>query len=384
MKTIYVLGRQPSIGLAELEAVYGAKNVSEITGEVAGVSQTQSDRPIGSALKAAQFLTSLPATPWPELSNKIIRYLLQALPTESKVTLGISAYGSSIDSKKLQGIGLNLKRQRQHSDLPSLRLVPNRTSTLNSAQVLHNKLTSQNKWELLIIFAKNQVILAKTTGVQDIIAYTKRDRGRPRRDARVGMLPPKLAQTMINLANPPQNARLLDPFCGTGVVLQEAALMNHPVYGTDLSEKMVHYTRHNLNWLQDTLRIRVDWYLHQADATEAEWQKPVDVVVSETYLGRPFTSAPSREILNTTISDCNLIVTKFLQNIASQLEPSTNLCLAVPAWFVNNKIYRLPVLDDLRNIGYNRLDFKHASHEDLIYHREGQVVGRELLVLTRR
>ncbi len=420
MKTIYILGRQPSIGLAELEAIYGANSVSEIAPGIAAISKDPANRPIGSAMKTAQLLTTLPATSWPELSNKIIRYLLQTLPKDGKVTLGISAYGSKVDSKKLQGIGLNLKRQRQKAKLPSLRLVPNRASTLNSAQVLHNKLTSKNKWELLVIFTnKNQVVLAKTTDVQDIVAYTKRDRGRPRRDARVGMLPPKLAQTMINLAlnrsdvssndgelalpeskafdsakkrlsettaseRFSNNRVLLDPFCGTGVVLQEAALMGYSVYGTDLNERMVHYTRDNLNWLQDTLKIRFEWYLHQADATDAKWQKPVDLVVSETYLGRPFTSSPSREILNATINDCNSIIKKFLQNIAPQLEPKVALCLAVPAWFVNNKVYRLPLLDDLRNIGYNRLDFKHASHEDLIYHREGQIVGRELLVLTRR
>ncbi len=406
MKTIYILGRQPSIGLAELEAIYEAKDISEVSTQVALVAKPPINHPIGSAVKTAQLLTTLPTKPWPELSNKIIHYLLKTLPSEGKVTLGISVYGSDVNSKKLQAIGLNLKRQRKKANLPSLRLIPNKSPTLNSAQVLHNKLTSDNKWELLIIFTnKNEVVLAKTTDVQDIVAYTKRDRGRPRRDARVGMLPPKLAQTMINLANSSSSdisasdgklalpesktfdsakERLLDPFCGTGVVLQEAALMGYSVYGTDLNERMIHYSRDNLNWLQDMLGIRFEWYLHQADATNATWQQPIDLVVSEAYLGRPFTSAPNEAILQTTINDCGSITKKFLENIAAQIKPGTKLCIAVPAWFIKNKTYRLPLLDDLRNIGYNRLDFKHASHEDLIYHREGQIVGRELLVLTRR
>jgi hypothetical protein len=41
------------------------------------------------------------------------------------------------------------------------------------------------------------------------------------------------------------------------------------------------------------------------------------------------------------------------------------------------------VLDDLAKIGYNRIDFTCASLEELLYHREDQIVGRELLVLTR-
>ena len=81
--------------------------------------------------------------------------------------------------------------------------------------------------------------------MQDIESYTKRDRERPKRDAKVGMLPPKLAQIIINLAagqlpeeklqnicdiplGEPIPRRLLgqtvlDPFCGTGVILQEAS-----------------------------------------------------------------------------------------------------------------------------------------------------------------
>ena len=35
-----------------------------------------------------------------------------------------------------------------------------------------------------------------------LMAMLIRDQNRPKRDARVGMLPPKLAQIMINLANP--------------------------------------------------------------------------------------------------------------------------------------------------------------------------------------
>ncbi len=390
MKTIYILGRQPRLGLAELEAVYGSSEVSEVSPGVAMVSSPVSNKPIGSAVKTAKLLTTMPAESWQALSNKITQSLSDILPTSGKVTLGISAYGQEIEPRKLQSIGLNLKRQRQKAGQASLRLIPSKSPALNSAQVLHNKLTSDNKWELLIIFSnKNEVLLAKTSAVQDITAYTKRDRGRPRRDARVGMLPPKLAQAMINLAlgensNNDEIATLLDPFCGTGVILQEAALAGYKVYGTDIEKRMISYSEDNLDWLTKTYRTYFDWKLNQGDATSTTWQQPIDLVVSETYLGRPFTSEPSDEVLQKTIADCNLIIKKFLQNIASQVKPDTRFCLGVPAWFVYGKVYRLSLLDDLRNIGYNRLDFKHASFDDLIYHREGQIVGRELLVLTRR
>jgi 2-polyprenyl-3-methyl-5-hydroxy-6-metoxy-1,4-benzoquinol methylase len=100
--------------------------------------------------------------------------------------------------------------------------------------------------------------------VQDIEAYGARDQARPARDARVGMLPPKLAQTIINLAAGRPETRMdkhwdsadglgrfmvLDPFCGTGVILQEALLMGYSVYGSDIEPRMAEYTKKNLQWL---------------------------------------------------------------------------------------------------------------------------------------
>src|SRR5262249_8047041 len=149
----------------------------------------------------------------------------------------------------------------------TVRLVPNQTAELSTAQVIHNKLTSPNGWELVLVRSGQQTIIAQTVSVQNIDSYTVRDRGRPKRDTRVGMLPPKLAQMLINLAvgpaefehiapelsgdvclQPEDNAKLraaranftvLDPFCGTGVVLQEALLMGYRAYGSDLEARMV-------------------------------------------------------------------------------------------------------------------------------------------------
>jgi tRNA G10 N-methylase Trm11 len=386
---IYILGRQPAIGLAELESLYGSEKLEPIGNYAVRVDSTEpiDFSRIGGTLKAAEEFVVLRTTDITEikkhLSEKISKYA-NALP-EGKLKLGISCYGLKTSPAKITALGLSIKKAVK-AENRSVRLVPNNENTLNSAQVLHNKLISELGLELLLIRDGANTIIAQTTNVQDIDAYTLRDRGRPKRDARVGMLPPKLAQTIINLAtiDPKSNSeRLLDPFCGTGVVLQEAALMGYSVYGTDLEERMIRYSRDNLNWLTDTHKITFDWYLHEGDATDTQWQQPIDIIACEGYLGRPFTSVPDNEILQKTIADCDLILKKFLKNLANQTKKETRLCLAVPAWFVGSKIYHLKTLDHLSDLGYNRISFVHSSEKDLIYHREGQVVGRELLVLSR-
>lgn len=384
---IYILGRQPAIGLAELESLYGADKIRSIGAWAAAV---ESEKPIdfariGGAVKAAKLLTSLPTTDLSEAQKYLEETVgshLTYLP-EGKLKLGLSIYGFKVSPAKITAMGLSLKKViRAHGR--SVRLVPNVEISLNSAQVLHNKLTGELGWELLLVRDKNQTILAQTTAVQDIDAYTLRDRGRPQRDPRVGMLPPKLAQTIINLAGGAgTGSRLLDPFCGTGVILQEAAFMGYQVYGTDLEERMIRYSRDNLNWLTDTHNIHFDWYLHKGDAVGTSWQQPIDLVASETYLGRPFTSEPSSEILQKTINDCDTIIKKFLVNIAPQVKFGTRFCLAVPAWFVGKRIFHLKTLDHLKDLGYNRISFVHSANQDLVYRRDGQTVGRELLIITR-
>ncbi len=388
--TIYILGRQPHIGLAELERVFGSKKVSHIAPEVALVDTPPSDRPIGSALKIGETLTQFQATSFRDASQKAVSFLEKNLPTDSKVTLGISAYNFAVSGHDVQKLGLILKQKRKKNNF-STRLIPNKEAALNSAQVLHNKLTSSHKWEVLVIKTfTGDVLLAKTTHVQDITAYTQRDRSRPKRDARVGMLPPKLAQTIINLAigdKNTENLRLLDPFCGTGVILQEALLMNCFVMGSDIDQRMIDYSKANIEWLRRHENYNKNGTLlslEQGDATDFNWQKSPDVIAGETYLGRPFSSEPDEESLRKVIHDCNTIHKKFLANVTRQTASGLSLCLAVPAWHVKNKVYHMPMLDDLENLGYNRLDFTHASNEDLIYYREGQIVGRELLVLIRR
>jgi len=57
---------------------------------------------------------------------------------------------------------------------------------------------------------------------------------------------PRIARAMVNLSNCNEKEPLIDPFCGTGGILIEAADMGIEITGIDLKEKMVEYTKGNL------------------------------------------------------------------------------------------------------------------------------------------
>lgn len=386
-QTIAILGRQPALGIAELESLYGAKNLQPIGGqavllniEPSAVDFTR----LGGSIKLARLITSINSTEWP----KLIKYISDALPQmlhsvpEGKIRLGLSLYGLPTKTATISRSSLDLKRVIKRSGR-SVRVVPNTAAQLNAAQIIHNQLTGPTGIELLLVKYGKKTLLAQTIAVQDINAYAARDQARPKRDARVGMLPPKLAQIIVNMAVsslPAAGNTVLDPFCGTGVILQEASLMGFGVYGSDLEARMIDYSQANLEWLNSSLKAP----LEVGDATSHHWSQPFAAVAAETYLGRPFTTTPRDDKLRQVMSDVDLILSKFLKNLALQTEPGLRACLALPAWRYGGGFKHLKLLDSLDKLGYTRVSFVHAGNQELIYHREGQIVGRELVVIVRK
>jgi tRNA G10 N-methylase Trm11 len=398
-KSICILGRQPALGLVELESLYGAEHLQPIE-QAALLDIPAADvnfKRLGGTIKVAQILTILATTKWADLAQYLVDKIpehLQYVP-EGKFTLGLSTYGINTSVSTINKSLIDIKKVIKKTGRPA-RVVLNKTLELNSAQVLHNSLTRRGGWELLFVKNGDETILAQTLFVQDIEAYAARDQARPKRDAKVGMLPPKLAQTLVNVAIGPMHSKLeaeginptkvavLDPFCGTGVVLQEALLMGYSVLGTDLEPRMVEYTEHNLQWLvQQQPNIQGRVALEIGDATSYHWPG-FSALASEAYLGRPLTTLPASDKLNEIVRDVDTILRKFLRNLAPQLKPGRRICLAVPAWQVSTgKFKRLPLIDHLSDLGYNQLDFKHVRPEELLYYREGQVVARQLLTLEK-
>jgi len=415
---IAILGRQPEISLAELESLFGAENVTPL-GKYAALVNSEDPLPqtrLGGTMKSAKLLTRLENT---DLSGAFT-YLQQSIPEhlhylpEGKLQLGVSVYGYPATRDWLLKQMLTLKKLIKKTG-QSVRIIENKSEALETAQVLYNKLTGPLGWELLLIKDCGDTLVAQSTAVQDIDAYAKRDFERPMRDAFVGMLPPKLAQIMLNLAvgesyesrvmsqeEPTHSSSLithsshdvvvLDPFCGTGVVLQEALLMGYDAYGSDISEKMVDYSTKNLEWLEKQWKVESGkWKMEPGDATNHTWdfsQKTTNdqriTIVCETYLGKPLTSIPNQQELDRIMSESNSIAEGFLKNLAPQIQSGTKLCLALPAWSLGNgKFKHLKMLDHLTDLGYNRLELVHATNSELIYHREDQIVARELTLLVR-
>lgn len=394
-----MLGRQPFISVAELESLFDdvrflAPNLAEFSLD----NYSSHDIIHDNDYSSHDILPQAEPRPLPDIrrlggTQKIaveieepLPDFLRTLPAGKKLVLGLSDFTPGSSPYRAQGEALKLKRflvKQGHS----VRVIPNNASVLSSATSFHNHLHSDTKLELFKFCKKYYRVI----GVQNIDAYALRDQARPARDAKVGMLPPKLAQILINLCGKrPLGARLLDPFCGTGVVLQEAALMGYTPYGTDKNLRMVEYSERNLDWLRQTIakELTQEEFMSsvaQGDATNYQWQGPIELVACETYLGQPMSKPPVEIKLKEQKQECQSIILGFLRNLANQIETGTPVTLAVPAWLRPDGHYeRSNLLDEIEELGYNVRSFKNLGQSDLLYHRDNQVVAREIIVLRKK
>lgn len=394
MKYVAIAGRQPLISLAEIQALYdkaarlvGKKLVFFEINEDDEKNISPDINRLGGSLKLGRFFDTD--------FSKLAKFLATAHP-EGKITLGISDFSKQKKSGLAKQKSMELKRNLARVGR-SVRVITSNEPEISSATAHHNQLGEKaGCFEIFLIDREIYLSL----GTQNITAYTERDQARPARDAKVGMLPPKLAQILINLCGKlPEGARVLDPFCGTGVVLQEAAIMGYVPYGTDLNERMVEYSKKNLSWLfnernQKRFKILPDLILKKdqileaisvGDATNFTWEGEIDAVAFEGYLGAPMSKPPVDIKFKTEKAKCREIAIGFLKNITPQIKSGTPVVMALPAWLRENGKYAgLNILDEIQEMGYNFEKFQDLSQSDLLYYREGQIAAREIIVIRKR
>ncbi|MDD2439688.1 MAG: TRM11 family methyltransferase [Methanosarcinaceae archaeon] len=96
-----------------------------------------------------------------------------------------------------------------------------------------------------------------------------------------GVLMPRVARALVNIARTKAGALFLDPFCGTGGILVEAGLLGAKVLGLDAQEKLVLGARMNLE------AFGADYVLLEGDACKLPLKsETIDTVVTDPPYGR--------------------------------------------------------------------------------------------------
>lgn len=386
---LFFLGTHPVLSLLELERVCAQYDqpVSLVLPSVAKcewageLPEDLIDR-LGGVDRIGQVIKTLNG--WPQAADILDALPAGRQPPSHKFTLGLSAYGSDMD---LQPLAEELKTlAREHGAKLRFVLPKGSRGQLNSAQVMFNKLDRKRNAEVTIIPTGETFWLTRTAQVQDIRAYEIRDTGRPVRHGKVGMLPPKLAQMMINIAVGDLAApAIFDPFCGMGTILQEGWLMGLQMAGSDVSSEMVHATRQNLEHLERHFRLHNDPKpdVFQHDATRPFPEKvhgQFDAVVTESHLGKALTAPlPHREV-NQAVAKLQPLYRAAFQRFSATLKPGGRVLFLLPAFRQGRRFALFPVsfLDEIEPLGYRKVQLRERG--DMLYARPGAFIGRELTI----
>jgi len=275
---------------------------------------------------------------------------------------------SNINIKDL--IKENGKKARYFSSSPS-------ESALLSHQAKATEILSFN------LLSENKLLLAQIKSVQDIDDWTNRDRNKPYADRKKGMLPPKVARMMVNIAfalwqkNNAGEALLYDPFCGTGTVLLEAGMRNLNVYGSDIDQNAVFGTRDNLEWFKKEYKIDIEskiFYMDASHINPENFVKKVDILVTEPFLGK---QTPKDQELANVFKGLEKMYLGSFKAFTNILNDGAVVAIVFPKVQTDKRIYSLEsLIDKLKAKGYNLLV------DPVLYAREGARVARQICLFS--
>lgn len=297
-----------------------------------------------------------------------------------------------------QRIAFLIKKILQEQAQSVRAVLPQFLSQALSSVVVNENQILQKGAEVVVISGNQRLFIGKTLTVQNYEDYGRRDYQRPARDERSGMIPPKVAQAMINLAGPLKPLDyILDPFCGCGTILQEAILLGYKAIGSDIDQKAIENSEKNLEWFRNRYRISPGRYkLFRSHAAEISIQLPnykVAAIVTEGTLGPIYSKLPKKPEMNANFKELTKLYAQVFVEFKKFLSPGARVVMSLPAYKAGPDNYEFfPSLDLATNLGYTVVDpmplqlsgkyrfLKLTERNTVVYDRKDQVVAREIVI----
>ena len=428
------LGHQPHVSLAELRAAIPAFHLQRMIGSVALFDTTKELLP---SLLLSLGGTVLLAEENPERSpslQKVPDILRNAVASvKGKVTFGLRCIG--LPSGRIRTLYRECKDSLQHTGRHCRYIgndrQPAHTALLRDSGVLDGR----HGIELVLLVEDEHLWCGKTIAAQNPTSYAQRDIGKPARDLRAGILPPKLAQMMLNLGEwllreqrshplPPhphpnpnpllplrsasyggqawgEGIIVLDPFSGSGVIPVECLLRGWMVIASDSSQKAVDACKRNIDWLRRTFTIPAAKIPSSVSKHNA--LKPFDFshirderlrpgptfIVTETSLGPSLRTRPPAQEAKKLRTENESLQIAFLRTVTSSI-PGIPIVCTWPVWYLRTgPLFLEKVWKEIEHIGLEAVlppDTPPSSplRPTLLYRRPDQYVGREIVLLRSR
>ncbi len=384
---LFILGRNPELSRAELknfcDEVWYSPEKSLFIGENLRFENPRNlpktseqiflDR-LGGVVRFGEILGEFRSE---KEVQKAVLEQVQKEEKEGKIYLGATAYGCG--KKFLKPFLMDLKTQIGDCRIENYPLDENMTS----ARIFNAKLLKKG-YEFVVVKNKDSFLLAQTVANQNLRNYELRDRKKNFRDAKMGMLPPKLAQILINLANPEFDEVIIDPFCGSGTIGIEAAIMGYRTIGSDLSGKHVQMAEENFAQMAEKFRYEKEaGEFFAVDATKFPKEKLNGILVTEGTLGFNFKKSPNREEIDKNAQAILDLWGKIFEKLENSKVQKIAFCL--PAWNLRGKTISISekLFAKIGKSSYTPLAL-FGNQKTFLYARPDAFVAREICVLEKK
>lgn len=349
---IFIYGKNPELSLAEiasyLEAGAAGFQIKDSSDAFVLISIENLPKNImkdlGGTIKIAEVLFSSERKDVSEILKELERKidfdrLFEGL--QKKTVFGVSSYNSRKEQETLSEFSKS-KMKGKGIKAGCAHLLSGESAISHTNLV--KKRILEKSIELLACSGK-KFYLGKTLFAHNPFEFRKRDLKRPAQRT-IYSIPPRLCRIMINLSGC-KSGTLLDPFCGIGSILQEAALMGFEVHGVDADKDCVSGCIKNLSWLEKEYKIRIGdiWKkILVGDARNLEKYFPensVDAIVTEPYLGPPLKEKPSAAEAKRILDEIAPLYEISIASMVKVLKPGKRIVIVAPCFKTEKGIARL-------------------------------------------
>ena len=409
----FVLGKNPALSTAEILNILKRENIDyqlvSVSSQILLISTPQEFesifiRTLGGTVKFGMIISSSNLSEsedkffdifsFPNLSRKFFPHV------NKKIHFGLSIYSlNSVNDLKnplklLMQIGKLIKENlRQNGKSSGFVRIQERS--LSSVSVAKNNLLNDGA-EIILISDNEKIYVGKTLAVQEFEEYSSRDYGRPQRDLKRGLLPPKVAKMMLNLTLQKKDSIILDPFCGSGTIIQEAILLGfRHLIGADIEKEAINQTRKNIDWLTQNQNISKENFTLKLYTQDVKYidrvidGNSIDAVVTEPYLGPLFhRPAQKHEVIN-IIHQLSALYIDAFKSFAEILKKEKEIVIIFPVFSTTDDMMNINILSEIENLGFILISLlppefegkfkEYTKRHSIIYGTPEHFVKREIL-----
>lgn len=360
-------------------------------------------RPDREALDIIRNIPWLPSL-WQRPRGKKIKFGVSTYPIfDGKAPIQYRRFTRGLDDTIKKQLLQNGARRADYFayDEPDRRRAKRMNLALWPKTIAKNNLLTPPNAEILAAFTEKNLYIARTMVIYDSVLQQYRDESRPYISKEISTSP-KVCRTLLNLAGARPGDTVLDPFCGTGTLLMEAAMLGMKCLGVDIEGDQVQGTKSNLTWFGRDIGERVHFDVFRGDARNLTnlIHKQVDAVAFEPSLGPVSKKRPTAHEAEETIKELTELYRVALSQIAQILRPDGRVAMTIPVIISKSGpvsmdiremiegtglgVYKMLPKDMIQSLSNSEERMYITPEREVLPERKmGQIVQRQIIVLEK-